>query len=112
MVRLASGSRRPSRSSTAIVGIPQSSAWCDAAVRLGAYCCLEVIHMAPWQAIAHREWGTTAVWILPLVLHRELPPRRLRHHLDRWPQGLLQCAHRSPILTRRTLRGRAWRLGG
>src|SRR5712664_1440403 len=31
---------------------PQSSAWCDAAVRLGAYCCLEVIHMAPWQAIA------------------------------------------------------------
>jgi len=38
---------------------------------------------------------------IPLVLHREPPPRRLRHHFDRRPsEDLLQCAHRSPILPR------------
>src|SRR5437764_1332995 len=38
---------------------------------------------------------------LPLVLHREPPPRRLCHHLDRRPtEDLLPCVHRSPILPR------------
>jgi hypothetical protein len=37
--------------------------WCDATVGLGGYCSGEVMFMAPWQAIAQREWGMTATWI-------------------------------------------------
>jgi hypothetical protein len=36
---------------------------CDATAGLGPYCSDEVRHMAPWQAVAQREWGTTASWI-------------------------------------------------